>query len=349
MGILQTLALLPSSLLRLIHPINTGHHRHLHLSTLLHLPPTTMHSFTASAVASVLAFGALSARAQSTDMMPTQPANASEIAYVEAQYNASGFDAPIGNSQSFNISLDAKALLEVMYGDTLLTNGAAYSADAVAQSPTIYVYPAEGANITAEDRFTLMLADASALGNPDAEGDYRHYLANDVHAPANWTSEELIFSPINETVITYYAGPGPIEGTGAHRYAWLLFQQPSNFTAPEGLATSGVAPSHWSVQNYVQESNLGELIAAAFFTVENGAPTVSAVATSSVDSATLVIPTTTSGATAATGASSAGGVPAAGASPTTGGNGTGAASSAFALSGVVGYLVAIAAAAVVFA
>lgn len=43
--------------------------------------------------------------------------------------------APIGNSQSFNISLDAKALLEVVYGETTVENGAAYPADAVAQSP----------------------------------------------------------------------------------------------------------------------------------------------------------------------------------------------------------------------
>ena len=51
-----------------------------------------------------------------------------------------------------------------------------------------------------------------------------------------------------------------------------MFEQPSTFAAPANLSTSGTAPGHWNVQSYVQESGLGALIAAAFFTVENGAP-----------------------------------------------------------------------------
>lgn len=38
--------------------------------------------------------------------------------------------------------------------------------------------PLEGASINGS--YTLMLADFSAIGNPDAEGEYRHYLANGV-------------------------------------------------------------------------------------------------------------------------------------------------------------------------
>ena len=43
-----------------------------------------------------------------------------------------------------------------------------------------------GANLTSGANYTLMLADASALGNPDAQGDYRHYLANNVQAPSDF-------------------------------------------------------------------------------------------------------------------------------------------------------------------
>jgi hypothetical protein len=45
-------------------------------------------------------------------------------------------------------------------------------------SPTVTAVPLEGASINGS--YTLMLADFSAIGNPDAEGEYRHYLANDV-------------------------------------------------------------------------------------------------------------------------------------------------------------------------
>lgn len=38
--------------------------------------------------------------------------------------------------------------------------------------------PAEGASVSGS--YTVMLADFSAIGNPDPEGEYRHYLANGV-------------------------------------------------------------------------------------------------------------------------------------------------------------------------
>ena len=107
------------------------------------------------------------------------------------------------------------------------------------------------------------------LSTPDVEGEYRHYLANDVKI-MNGTDGSLSLS--NGTVITYYAGPGPIAGTGAHRYSWLLFQQPESFTPPSNLSTSGVGPSHWDFPAYVAETGLGAPVAAQFFTVENGAP-----------------------------------------------------------------------------
>ena len=81
------------------------------------------------------------------------------------------------------------------------------------------------------------------------------------------------------------AGPGPIAGTGIHRYAWLLFSQPSNFSAPANLSTAGVSPGHWSVNDYVVNSRLGALVAASFFTVQNGEPCV--VCHSLVSSLTL--------------------------------------------------------------
>lgn len=77
------------------------------------------------------------------------------------------------------------------------------------------------------------------------------------------------------TVVTQYAGPGPVSltsvaeradrtqaaGEGPHRYAWLLFQQPASFNA---AATQGLnAPGHWQVQQFVQQANLGSLVRGA--------------------------------------------------------------------------------------
>lgn len=66
-------------------------------------------------------------------------------------------------------------------------------------------------------------------------------------------------------------------GTGPHRYAWLLLTQPTSFTAPANLSSSTGA-GHWSVNSYISSTGL-TLVAASFFTVQNGTPTGSVVAT----------------------------------------------------------------------
>ena len=120
---------------------------------------------------------------------------------------------------------------------------------------------------------------------------------------ASTTNATRALNPSAGTVITSYAGPGPLSASSyrstsiqadralpqlalayakhsshksslksdksvqIHRYAWLVFQQPADFAAPANLSAAGTSPSHWSVERYVEESRLGDLIAASFFTV----------------------------------------------------------------------------------
>lgn len=155
----------------------------------------------------------------------------------------------------------------------------------MSDAPDVYVTPAQdtAAWFNSSSRYTLTLADASALGDPDSEGNYRHFLANsETGAAAAASSGNLTFAPQDGTVITSYAAPGPLSGSGTHRYAWLLFAQPENFSAPEGLSTAGTSPSHWSVKSYVDQTGL-QLVAASFFTVQpNGNPTGSVATTQAV-------------------------------------------------------------------
>lgn len=224
------------------------------------------------------------------------PASASsaQVQTVQEQYDSSGFDTSIDSSQSFGIQLAGQGLLTVSYGGQVVVNGQDYPTTAVAAMPDIFITPTSDntANFATTDEFTLMLADASAIGGPDPEGDYRHYLGNSLvfGAAASSSNVTQILNAASGTTITYYAGPGPLAGSGTHRYAWLLFQQPASFAAPANLSTAGTAPSHWDVASYVSGSGLSTLVGASFFTVTATGTatftpgTTSAVATSSAAS-----------------------------------------------------------------
>ncbi|GAA5904152.1 hypothetical protein JCM6882_003961 [Rhodosporidiobolus microsporus] len=216
------------------------------------------------------------------------PATASPeaLALVDAQYQNSGLDDS-GNA-GFGIELDSLAILSVVYPSFgVVENGNAYSVDQVSDAPDVYVTPSEdsAAWFNSSSRYTLMLSDASSLGDPDSRGNYRHFLANSLTGEAA-SGSNLTFQPVDGTVITSYAAPGPIEGTGPHRYTWLLFAQPSEFSAPSNLSSPGTSPAPWYTSDYAAQTGI-QLVAASFFTVQNGEPTGSVASTEAVDTATL--------------------------------------------------------------
>ncbi|GAA5832418.1 hypothetical protein JCM11251_006448 [Rhodosporidiobolus azoricus] len=230
------------------------------------------------------------------------PATASPeaLALVDAQYDNSDLDE--SGAAGYGIELESQAILSVVYPSFgVVQNGNAYSVDQVSDAPDVYVTPSENtaAWFNSSSRYTLMLSDASSLGDPDSRGNYRHFLANSLTGEAA-SGSNLTFQPVDGTVITSYAAPGPIEGTGPHRYSWLLFAQPEDFSAPSNLSSPGVSPSPWYTSEYVAETGI-QLIAASFFTVQNGEPTGSVASTEAVNTATLSV---TSAASQSSGASS---------------------------------------------
>ncbi|KAM0755678.1 PEBP-like protein [Meredithblackwellia eburnea MCA 4105] len=211
-------------------------------------------------------------------------ADAAALALVDQQYVNSGLAT--NPNTGFGVPLKSVALLSVEYPFGIVQNGQPYTVDQVATAPTVYITPSNASastSFTATNDYTLILADASSLGDPDTRGNYRHYLANyDTGIAA--TGANLTFTPNSGNVVTPYTAPGPIAGTGPHRYAWLLFAQPSTFAAPSDLAAPGTAAGVWNVSTYVQQSGLGDLLAASFFTVQNGNPTGSVAVTQAATS-----------------------------------------------------------------
>ncbi|KAH8919111.1 PEBP-like protein [Atractiella rhizophila] len=230
------------------------------------------------------------------------PTTATELQLqtVDAQYDVEGFSGT-DPTTAFGIDLLSQALLTIVYPTASVgvdSLGKPLTAVAVSELPQAYITPSTEhlTNFTSATTFTVTLADASALGHPDAQGNFRHYLKNGVTLSAAPSAENqtagLVLGGSGGNTVTFYAGPGPNAGEGPHRYAWLVFREPQGFTAPaEPSSSEGAA--HWSLSSYVTAANLGTPVAAAFFTVENGQATYSVAPTSSVNPQTLPAATET--------------------------------------------------------
>ncbi|GAA5852459.1 hypothetical protein JCM8547_006789 [Rhodosporidiobolus lusitaniae] len=291
----------------------------------LGLPPPDTHrrhrQLTMRSSFSLLAaVAALSSRAFAQSVPATATAEA--LALVDAQYANSGLDNQ-GNA-GFGVSLEASAILSVVYPSFgVVQNGETYTVDQVADQPDILVTPSEetAAWFNSSTAYTLALADASSLGDPDTRGNYRHFLGNGFTGAAA-SGSNLTFGPENGEVITSYAAPGPIEGTGPHRYAWLLFTEPSGFQAPANLSSPGTSAAPWYVSDYVSSTGL-QLVAASFFVVQNGEPTGSVASTEAVNTATLSVSSAASSGASSTSGSASATSASASASSSGGSNGAG--------------------------
>ncbi|KAI9627515.1 hypothetical protein KEM48_009815 [Puccinia striiformis f. sp. tritici PST-130] len=193
----------------------------------------------------------------------------------------------------FGVPLKAQAVLNVTYPTGSITLGKAYSADDVKTLPNISVIPSDPTAFKSPNQFTLLLADANALGNPDKE-ELPTLLTEQCDLWRRGCERSMALNATSGTVVTAYAGPGPLLNTGQHRYAWMLFTQPSKFSAPLNLSAVGTSPGHWYLASYVNGTGLGDFVAASFFTIENGHATFTSNATM-VHSSNVPSTTTTGG------------------------------------------------------
>lgn len=190
-------------------------------------------------------------------------------------------------------SFEPSALLSVNFagvGD--VTPGQLLNKEQSAPTPTVTVTPGND-SVQLTGTYTVFMVDADVVNADLSKGVNRHWLVNGVKI----TDGKL--SNASATAITAYAGPGPAAGSGAHRYTIILYEQPSNFAAPEGFQEPiGVTPM--DLPAYVKNSNLGALVAATYFRVEDGRATASAAATSAVETSTLSVASSASSASAST-------------------------------------------------
>ncbi|EGG08337.1 uncharacterized protein MELLADRAFT_105154 [Melampsora larici-populina 98AG31] len=224
-------------------------------------------------------------------------ATPAQIVEVISKYDALNLSSeyPVG----LGIPLKALALLNVNYPNGPVNLGQPYNKTDVSTKPTISITPvvATVENFESPNVFTLIMSDANTLGNPDPQGGFRHYLQNGVTFGDLTPNNTLNINEGSGTVVTDYVGPGPSLNSGPHRYTWLLFIQPSgSFNPPSNLSAENTGKGHWDLKSYVNSSGLGDLVAASFFTVQNGTATFSSNGTNSTSSGNGTSTNTTSSA-----------------------------------------------------
>jgi phosphatidylethanolamine-binding protein (PEBP) family uncharacterized protein len=193
---------------------------------------------------------------------------------IQAQFQAAHIVPDL--LQSFNPT----AVLAFSYNGQVVAAGTPETVDAVKTQPSLTVTVPAGT--TLGKTFTLAMVDPGAAGSDSSAGQTRHWLVNGVTVGDNGA---LNFPA--ETTITSYGGPLPPDGSGAHRYVFLLYDQPTTFTPPADLASPGQPITLFNVNDYAKSSGLGAVVAGSYYSVEIGTATGSVVPTTAVNTSTL--------------------------------------------------------------
>ncbi|XP_054726080.1 phosphatidylethanolamine-binding protein homolog F40A3.3-like [Anastrepha obliqua] len=150
------------------------------------------------------------------------------------------------------IDTKPKALLEVNYPSGVKADlGKELTPTQVKDQPTV-TWKAES-----DALYTLVMVDPDAPSR--AEPTYReilHWLV--INIPANKVAE-------GQTVAEY-VGSGPPEGTGLHRYIFLVFKQPAKIDTTKFISkTSREGRLKVKTRDYIAKYNLGEPVAGNFY------------------------------------------------------------------------------------
>jgi len=175
----------------------------------------------------------------------------------------------------------------IVNGSTVgLTDGEAIPKANVQTEPTVNFVGISSSTT----KYTLLQIDGNYVGSTNPQGLNLHWLQNDV-------AIDLSGGTSNTSAATIpYAGPAPAAGSGPHRYTILLYQQPSDFTAPSSPApNSGV--HEINLATYVTAAGLTGPLAGIYYTVEVGTATVTVESTTAVNPSTLSVASSTTPAT----------------------------------------------------
>lgn len=141
--------------------------------------------------------------------------------------------------------------------DSLLFPGKEITPTQAAHQPTILLWPTPP---TSNSLYTLILFDPDAPSpiNP-TNRSYLHWLVLNIPSHTNISQGDTLVE---------YIGPGPLPGTGYHRYVFLIFRQPERFffNHPPRISNhTNTGRGNFNVRQFVELMDLGTPVAGNFF------------------------------------------------------------------------------------
>ena len=176
-----------------------------------------------------------------------------------------------------------EGLLTIDYGsENLVTLGNTLKVDDTQKTPKIqFTLNALGQDselkILSEDKFGLVLTDPDAPLNSDNKwSEFAHWVITDLKLNSDSSEDPQLLSTVIDfssgTTLLPYSGPAPPEGTGVHRYVFLLFKQdPSvKYEAPKDRPNWGTGvPGSGYLDWIKKQGGHLQLLAVNFFYAKN--------------------------------------------------------------------------------
>ncbi|XP_017489689.1 PREDICTED: protein D2-like [Rhagoletis zephyria] len=150
------------------------------------------------------------------------------------------------------IALAPKHFLKITYKDVLAENGIELTPTQVATRPTV------AWDAKSDSLYTLIMTDPDAPSRKDPKfREFQHWLVANIPGSDISKGDEL----------TAYVGSGPPQGTGLHRYIFLVYQQPVKIRFQESRIPKNSSQNrpNFSTNKFAKKHKLGDPIAGNFF------------------------------------------------------------------------------------
>lgn len=173
------------------------------------------------------------------DVLPLAPAEFLKVLYQ-----------PLSNKE---IQQNSAFFLKVSYPDGVTVDKGAELTPTQVKTRPIVKWSGE-----ADQFYTLALVDPDAPSRTAPQfREYQHWLVVNIPGSDIANGEEL----------TAYVGSGPPQGTGLHRYVFLLFKQPHKLNCDEARipTNSGSNRGKFSILKFAKKYKLGEALAGNFY------------------------------------------------------------------------------------